>query len=397
VPGHEDARLELYYVPEDEDRRGVVSLACGGSTVLDDLAAVDLTDPTGAAREPWSSGRFEGVVDFPDLDVAPGTRRGFVPNEAALDFLLALEKLEHELAQRLAQIEHEQAARQSESLAREIRRAFAPVARRLPHYDLFDVRAENRGDGDAGVAVPAGATLEESAAQSQAEPDDEPVESTVLDEPVRDEPSLFPPGPLAAVRVSPARARVSPSSERRFAARAIDADGRATAEPVEWSWQLEGAGGLTADGPVALYRATEVEGEARIAASACQGSLRASASVVVLVRESAGGGERTAGIPEPHAVNAPSEPWRSRIVGSTWEYNQGHRDYVAVRDEEPRRLRYLIHLFAKEVVKRNFGSPQDDELLERMVEVLTHIGDARGRAQPASKRDDAPRAATGKS
>ena len=32
--------------------------------------------------------RFEGVIDFPDLDVAPGTRRGFVPNDAALELEL---------------------------------------------------------------------------------------------------------------------------------------------------------------------------------------------------------------------------------------------------------------------------------------------------------------------
>ncbi len=55
VAGHEDARLELYYVPSDEERRGVVSLSCGGTTVLDDVALVDLTDPEGRAREPWAS------------------------------------------------------------------------------------------------------------------------------------------------------------------------------------------------------------------------------------------------------------------------------------------------------------------------------------------------------
>jgi hypothetical protein len=52
VPGHEDARLELYYIPPDENRRGIVSLSCGGTTVLDDLALVDLTDPTGGTRAP---------------------------------------------------------------------------------------------------------------------------------------------------------------------------------------------------------------------------------------------------------------------------------------------------------------------------------------------------------
>ncbi len=41
---------------------------------------------------------------------------------------------------------------------------------------------------------------------------------------------------------------------------------------------------------------------------------------------------------------------------------------------EAQRLRYLIHLFAKEVVLRNSGRPGDGEVLERMVEVLTRLG-----------------------
>ena len=91
------------------------------------------------------------------------------------------------------------------------------------------------------------------------------------------------------------------------------------------------------------------------------------------------GAERAAGIPEPAAVYAPTEAWRSRLHGPTWEFNSGHRDYLAVEDVEARRLRYLVHLFAKEVVLKNFGSPGDAHLLERMVEVLTHLDtDRRG-------------------
>ena len=101
--------------------------------------------------------------------------------------------------------------------------------------------------------------------------------------------------------------------------------------------------------------------------------------VPVAVRDDAPLGGRQAGIPEPAAVDAPSETWRSRMQGLTWEFNAGHPDYRAAAADESRRIRYLIHLFAKEVVLRNFGSPGDGELLERMVEVLTHLGDARAK------------------
>ena len=54
VADHEDARLELYLVSPDEERTGRVQLACGGTTVLDDLADVD---PDEGRRAPWSAGR----------------------------------------------------------------------------------------------------------------------------------------------------------------------------------------------------------------------------------------------------------------------------------------------------------------------------------------------------
>ncbi len=72
-------------------------------------------------------------------------------------------------------------------------------------------------------------------------------------------------------------------------------------------------------------------------------------------------------------MSAPGQAWRSRLVDGRWEYNAEHRDYVAASETEARRLRYLVNLFAKEIVLRNFGGPGHDEVLERMVEVLTYL------------------------
>jgi hypothetical protein len=385
VPGREDARLELYYVPKGEERRGVVALACGGTTVLDDIALVDPTDPEGRAREPWASGRFEGVVDFPDLDVAPGTRRGFVPNDAALDFLLALEKLERRLAERLADAEREHARERLEKVAKELRRAFRPVAEKLPQYDLMDVRlAGARRPGEPSNepdGAPRGEDLGD-VAEDGGRP--EPPESLEPGPPEleRDEPALFPPGPLAALELSPARLRIAPGAARRLRARPADADGRVLRENVELAWSLEGPGELAvdADAEQAVYRApAETDGaDARVVCRARQGAVVLHAEAEVRVRSSPARAARGPGIPEPRPVDAPSEPWRSRLVGDAWEFNEGHGDYRAVAGDETRRLRYLKHLYVKEIVLRNFGAPQQAELLERMVEVLTYLGNGRG-------------------
>lgn len=391
VPGHEEARLELYLVSPEEGRAGTVSLACGGTTVLEDIASAD---PEDGARAPWSTGRIEGVIDFPDLRVAPSTRRGFVPDAAAERFLAALAGLERELAERLAELDRRRDEQRHQDLAKEIRRAFRPIAARLPEYELFDVRdgpAARRGgeepapagerlgtDDPPGPAAPgeggAGPTAEDA--------DDAEAEGGLPELPETAE--LFPPGPLAEVRIQPRRPRLAPGQRRGLRARAVDDAGRRVDGAVGWSWRLVGAGELVPDAAhpdQATYVAPDDEATVRVIAVAALDGRVAQGEVEVRVLESLAGRDRASGIPDPIAVNAPGERWRSRLVGEAWEFNDAHPDYAsAAAASEAQRLRYLVHLFAKEVVLRNFPGARADELLERMVQVITHLETGRRKA-----------------
>ena len=421
VEGFESARIELYLVGPDEARHGTVVLSCGGTTVLDDLALIDGDD---APRSPWSSGRLEGVIDFPDFTVAPSTRRGLVHNEPLGAFLAALPALERELEAHLAAEQERRASEHRESLAKDIRRVFRTVAQLLPEYELFGVARgarglvaggggdEGAGDGEGpahgagpgptlgsrGVAREPGpgAPLEPSTSPEPATGAASADSSTAGEEPAGVEPevasdaelpSLFPPGPLAALQLEPQRLRIPPLATRGLRARALDADGRAVRGELVWTWRLEGAGELEFDGPRARYTAPDAQPSAsdgdgappppaaRIHCEATQHDedrrFDARAEVPVVLTRAPAAADDTRGIPEPMPIHAPTEPWRSRMRGDVWEFNEGHRDYVAASESEARRLRYLVHLFAKEVVLRNFGGPGDAELLERMVEILT--------------------------
>ena len=425
VPGYEDARLELYAVAPQEARSGVVALSCGGAIVMDDLAYIDGDD---APRELWASGQLEGVIDFPELHVPPATRRGFVYDEPVAAFLAALAELERELSRHFELERERHAHRRREHLARDIRKAFSSVAQALPEYDFFTLRqpsaataadagplrdeglsgspaaseesdgaaVERAAEGGAALAPTAGSPgASASERESQApQPAHSPQTKAVTgeeddserDEPLPSEaPSLFPPGPLALLRVQPKKLWLTPLASRRLRARALDGDGRACAGTVEFLWHLSGGGQLSAEGAEAIYTAPEAESElargAALEVLATQGDVAVQFAVPIRLRGAAGGAGGallSAGIPEPRPVSAPGESWRSRMSGRRWEYNDAHRDFLAVADVEARRLRYLIHLFAKEIVLRNFGGPAQAELLERMVEVLTHL-DASGR------------------
>jgi hypothetical protein len=387
VPGHEDARVELYLVAPEEERAGRVQLACGGTTVLDDLAEAD---GTGEPRLPWASGRFEGVIDFPELEVPPGTRRGFRRDAAAVAFLEALAGLEAELREVLAADDERRARERDANLARELRKVFRPVARALREYAWFDLERGGRaGSGPRSGAAPIAGDGDTGLPRPQPDPE-EPEHDQDAVEP---QPRLFPPGPLDSVRASPATSRLPPGARRNLRARAADAEQRPLADGVEFAWRLEGPGELAAEGARATFTAPPAPATSTIHVVATQGGIARAGAATVATDDELTGADPSEGIPEPVPVAAPHEPWRSRIVETRWEFNTGHRDYELAGGDEARRLRYLAALLAKEVVLRNFGKPGDGPVLERLVELLTHLDDARrpGRAPARASRASADR------
>jgi hypothetical protein len=96
------------------------------------------------------------------------------------------------------------------------------------------------------------------------------------------------------------------------------------------------------------------------------------------------------GIPEPVEVKDPAGRWRSRVREGKWEFNGSHPDYLMVAAESTKRFRYLAMLLSKELVVRQVGGgPQEDRLLESLVEILTAIEDRLGRPMRKSPSDKA--------
>ncbi|NOT31656.1 MAG: hypothetical protein HOP15_14510, partial [Planctomycetes bacterium] len=175
------------------------------------------------------------------------------------------------------------------------------------------------------------------------------------------------------VKLVPGNLRLPPEVMRSFHARALDADGRAATGALTFTWRLEGPGELVSEGDGARYTAPSAPALSALHVVVRSGKLQAEARAEIETSLELLGREKVGGIPEPRPVNAPGEPWRSRLRADVWEYNESHPDYRLAVENDASRLRYLIHLFAKEVVLRNFGRPGDGDLLERLVQVLTHL------------------------
>ena len=158
-----------------------------------------------------------------------------------------------------------------------------------------------------------------------------------------------------------------------------DRSGRVIESGVEVRWRLVEGGGSLADDDQELVRFTAPDqpGLSVIQATATQAETQCSAEATVTVAESIGerldnsdqGGGR--GIPDYTYRHAPGELWRSRYDAehNLIVVNNGHSDFRYAEQKRPRQLRYMLRLYAKELVLSNFAGYDPDQMLERMIEL----------------------------
>jgi len=155
VADHPPVRAEIYIAAEAPPgaERPAVSLYRLGTRVCQDIATLPEF-----AREPWSSGRLVGAMDYADFYLAPASREGFTPDAAYHAFVEAVGGIEPILLERLRREEEARAEHAGRSLVRELQSAFARTLRDLPagEYEWFGVdgrRPFASGSGLAGCQV----------------------------------------------------------------------------------------------------------------------------------------------------------------------------------------------------------------------------------------------------
>ena len=75
-------------------------------------------------------------------------------------------------------------------------------------------------------------------------------------------------------------------------------------------------------------------------------------------------------------LNGPAgELWRSRFDAerNLIVVNNGHRDFVFATRSRALQLRYLVRLYVKELVLKNFAGLPAEQLAERMIELSLYV------------------------
>jgi hypothetical protein len=360
-----DIYVELYLnEPSDSN---CVALYRRGTRIIDNLTLLDHF-----ARAPWNLRYLQGHLDASFVSLTPGTRTGIIYDSAYITLCEGLQPLEAKLveiidAQRRA--EEEQASREQ---LRAIQRAFREALLALPaeEYDWFDIHARALRPVSNG-AEDADRRLEPKALEEPFPGATEPGED--------DRRQFFEfAGPLFSVVVSPASSIVRVGATKELRALPRDRSRRRVEEDLEFHWQLvEGPGKLTGVHDQAVtFLAPEEPGLARVRVRVRQREVVCVGEGLVtvsheLLTQLALTTVPSQGLPGYTLERAPGESWRSRfdIKRNVIVINNGHRDFVFASRSRSLKLRYLVRLYAKELVMHNFAGLSADQLLERMVEL----------------------------
>jgi Histidine kinase-, DNA gyrase B-, and HSP90-like ATPase len=355
--------VELYLNATDAANQ--VGLYRSGTRIVASLAQLEAFQKT-----PWTDGCLQGIVDAPFLNLTPATRTGVIHDaalEALVDAMLPLEARLCELIQERRRAEDERSSRET---LKSIQRAFREAMLALPAEDYvwFDIQAPRRQAAGNGAEPVSAAELETAGA---ALPDDA--------EPPAPQREFFEfAGPLFSVRISPSACTVPVGMQRRLRAVARDASRREVTDGVEFDWRVpDGAGQIAeASAEYATFLAPQEPALVCVEVRARQGETVCEAQALVTVTDSLLPElrERTGaalGLPGYTLEHAPGQLWRSRhdVDQNLIVVNSGHRDYVFAARAKSLKLRYLVRLYAKEMVRRNFPGLRGEELLDRLIEL----------------------------
>jgi hypothetical protein len=368
-----DAYVELYLTEPAEPSR--VALYRSGTRVVEVLGSLP-----GLEHAPWTSSYLEGLIDVPFLNVTPGTRSGIIHDERYAALCEALRRLEEDLNALIAEQQRAKEEQASQQLMRAIQRAFHEALLALPpeEYDWFDVHTRSDRRGEA-----------RRSGENGKEPGDLPEDQVLgASEP---EPAAGPQrqffehaGSLFSVVVSPAASTIAVNASRQFKALPRDRSRRRVTDDLQFRWQIiEGGGTFASEHDQEIsFQAPATPRLVRLRATVRQRDVTCSAEALITVTDSlvspTGSGVIDArGLPGYTFECASGELWRSRFdaTRNVIVVNNGHRDFVFASRTQALKLRYLVRLYVKELVLRNFSGVPGDQLLERMIELSLYTED----------------------
>jgi hypothetical protein len=362
-----DVYAELYLnQPADTN---AVALFRHGTRVIEDIAVLD-----DFAHPPWTLRYMQGHLDAAFVNLTPGTRSGIIQDASYAALCAGLSELERKLAEIIEEQRRAEEEQASRELLRTIQRAFREALLALPaeEYDWFDIQVRAARPTPLlreGESAPIPANGSEDVVLGAAEPQ----------QPEDKQRQFFEfAGPMFSVTISPVSSVLRVGGSRAFHALPRDRSRRRVEQDLEFHWEIvEGTGTLAGiHNQAVTFHASEEPGLTRLKVTVHQRDVVCEAEALItltheILSQIGASNIAAQGLPGYTFERAPGESWRSRFdtPRNLIVVNNGHRDFVYASRSKSLKLRYLVRLYAKELVLHNFVGLPADQLLERMVEL----------------------------
>jgi len=362
-----DIYAELY-LNEPADTN-CVALFRHGTRVVEDIALLD-----DFAHPPWTLRHLQGHLDAPFVNLTPGTRSGIVRDASYVALCAGLSDLERKLGEIIEEQRRAEEEQASRELLRTIQRVFREALLALPaeEYDWFDIQVRSTRPTPSlseGQSASIASNGNEDSLSGAAEPERHEDKQRQFFEFA---------GPLFSVTISPASSVLRVGASREFRALPRDRSKRRVEQDLQFHWQVvNGTGTLEGiHNQAVIFHASEEPGLTRLQVTVRQRDVVCEAEALVtstheILSQIGASNVAGQGLPGYTFERAPGESWRSRfdLPRNLIVVNNGHRDFVYASRSKSLKLRYLVRLYAKELVLRNFVGLPADQLLERMVEL----------------------------
>jgi hypothetical protein len=362
-----DVYAELY-LNEPADTNAV-ALFRHGTRVVEDVALLD-----DFAHPPWALRYMQGHLDAPFINLTPGTRSGVIHDASYAALCDGLSDLERQLIEIIDEQRRAAEEQASRELLRTIQRAFREALLALPaeEYDWFDIQVR--------AARPTPILFEGESAPIPLNGNEDMISGAAEPERQEDKQRQFFEfaGPLFSVTISPASSVLRVGGSREFRALPRDRSRRRVEQDLEFHWEIvEGTGTLEGiHNQAVLFQGTEDPGLTRLKVTVRQRDVVCQAEALItltheILSQIGASNVAAQGLPGYTFERASGESWRSRFdtPRNLIVVNNGHRDFVYASRSKSLKLRYLVRLYAKELVLHNFVGLPADQLLERMVEL----------------------------
>ena len=329
-------------------------------------------------KPPWTEKFLVGHIECSFLQLNPGSRLGIIRDQDFARFAKSLSEVENFLNEELARYRCAEDEKVNKNTLQSIHKAFEGAFSSLPpeEYDWFIPVKKQTNQPSFGSA---GALLKDATHHYVTEP---VTNDIVTEDATSKQFTLFQAaGPLATLRIQPKTCIMKIESERKFTAICKDRHGLPCTDNLKYEWSLQGQGSiegtdqatvsLTSASEPALITLTAKVTQLRQDQAPLELQIEALITVAAEIPQFTRSNPDAKGLPAFTYLHAPGELWRSRYEEPRHliVINSGHRDYIFASRTMAAKLRYLVRLFTKELILKNFQGLSAREAMDRLIEV----------------------------